>query len=75
MYKCIKSFIVDICDGDGFITEHSGFMVDEGTYWNVNEEAINILGADIHLENDNNWIEVSKDVFNKCFIKVEHKDK
>ncbi|CEQ04103.1 Uncharacterised protein [[Clostridium] sordellii] len=71
MYKCIEGFTVDICDGDGFTIEESGFVVEEGSIWEVNEEAINLLGADIHLENDDSWIEISKEILEECFIKIK----
>ncbi|MDU7904720.1 MAG: hypothetical protein E7J25_01010 [Paeniclostridium sordellii] len=71
MYKCIEGFMVDICDGDGFTVEESGFVVEEGSIWEVNEEAINVLGADVHLENNDSWIEISKETLEECFIKMK----
>lgn len=56
---------------DGFTVEESGFVVEEGSIWEVNEEAINLLDSDIHLENDDSWIEISKEVLEECFIKIE----
>lgn len=71
MYKCIESFVIDIVDGDGFTIEESGDLVEEGSIWEINEEAINILDADIHLENENSWIEISREILEQCFIKIK----
>lgn len=71
MYKCIKGFAIDVCDGDGLTIEECGFIVEENSVWEVNEEAVNVLGADIHLENDSNWIELSKDTLKEHFVKIK----
>lgn len=70
-YKCIKGFILDIYDGDGFTMEEGGFMVEEGSMWEVNEEAINVLGTDVHIENEKGWIEITNEMLENHFIKIK----
>lgn len=70
-YKCIKGFVVDSVDGDGFLTENDGYLVKEGTIWEINEEAINVLGADVHIENDEyGWLEISNEALSEYFEKM-----
>ena len=71
MYNCVESFVVDVCDGDGFILEEGGFLVEEGSMWEVNEEAVNVTGAYIHIENKNAWLELSKEMLKQHFVKIK----
>lgn len=48
-YKCINSFAVDKRDGDGFHTGKDK-LINERTVWEVNEDVVNVTGAEIHLE-------------------------
>lgn len=71
-YKCIKDFVVDSVDGDGFLVESAGCFIKEGTIWEANEEAINVLGSDVHIENDKDgWLEISNEMLNEYFDKCE----
>lgn len=70
-YKCIKGFVVDICDGDGFTVEESGMVIEEGDIWETNEEAVNVLGTEVHIETENSWIELSQEELDKYFEAIE----
>lgn len=65
IYECIKGFSVDIVDGNGFTDVQDGFVVEEGTKWEIDTDTINVTGADIHLEeveDTGNWLEVPKEI-------------
>lgn len=45
--------------------------IPDGTVWEPNEYTNNI-GGEIHLENENEgWIEISRDTFEECFEEVK----
>lgn len=66
-YRCIKGFCIDCCDGDGFRVDET-FDVEEGTVYEETTE--NIIGGDVHLETENNWIEISKEHLKEYFEEV-----
>ena len=73
-YKCIKSFLIDLYDENGFYDNKADF-VKVGTIWERNEFT-NILGGDIHLiltdgENKMNWLEISEKTLNEYFKIIE----
>lgn len=73
VYECIKGFCVNIVDGDGFTEVQDGFVVEEGTKWKVDNDAINVTGADIHLEetpDTGDWLEISREMLNINFREV-----
>lgn len=70
MFECVDSFVIDVVDGDGFMFEEGGFIVEKGSIWEVNEEAINVTGADIHIENESGWIELSREMLSQFFRKL-----
>lgn len=70
-YRCIKGFVVDICDGDGFRIEEDGMVIEVGEIWTTDDEGVNILGCDIHMENETSWLEVSKEELEKYFEVIE----
>lgn len=67
-YRCIKGFLLDVYDGDGFHVDET-FDVEEGTVWEETEE--NLLGSDVHLENETHWIEIAKEHLEEYFAEVE----
>ena len=73
IYDCIEDFYVDIVDGDGFTEKQDGMRIRKGSMWKIDEEAVNIMGTDIHLEEltGMNWLELSKERLNRCFRIVE----
>lgn len=74
-YRCTRAFEVDEVDGDGFRTGNFQF-VEEGSIWEEDQTAINVTGADIHLEYagtgnvDFPWIEISKEDLRKDFEEI-----
>lgn len=73
VYECIKGFCINVVDGDGFIEEHDGFVVEEGTKWKSDSDAVNVTGAGIHLEEveGTQWLQISKENLDTDFRVVE----
>lgn len=77
VYKCIKGFMVDVVDGDGFTLEESGDYIsdDENTLWEVDNDGVNVTGAEVRLitfkKGHLSWVELDKDFLNEHFIEVE----
>ncbi len=69
-YKCIKPFMLDAYDGDGFYV--GGYMeIKAGEVYEVGNEKI--IDGEIHLDgaNVNRWIEISKETLDEYFTEVE----
>lgn len=69
-YKCIKPFMLDTHDGDGFYVD--GYMeIKAGEIYEVGNEKI--IDGEIHLDgvNVNRWIEISKETLDEYFTEVE----
>ena len=69
-YKCIKPFSVccydiEIDDYD----ESQSYDVELGSIWEKEEDDLSgsYTGADIHLDGDNGWLEVSEEKLIECF--------
>jgi len=71
-YECIKEFYVDIVDGDGFTEKQNGMRIKQGSMWQVDNDAVNVMGADIHLEEltGMNWLELSKERLESHFKEI-----
>jgi hypothetical protein len=69
--KCIKTFLIEQCDDDGFLVENSDMFIYEGSEWNVEEDTFRVIGGEIRLtsakEDDCTWLELPKANFDKCF--------
>ena len=73
-YKCIDSFLVDKCDDDGFHTGKEKW-INQGTVWEISEDATNVTGAELHLDRiykskkakSSEWIEIPKSYIDKYF--------
>ena len=66
--KCIKKFITEKCDDDGFTIENQDFIVEKDTIWDVEENAFRIASGEVRLTNDKlGWLEISKENFEKDF--------
>lgn len=69
-YKCIKPFSVCYYDTetDGY-DESQSYDVELGTIWEREEDDLSVsyTGADIHLDGDNGWLEVSEEKLIECF--------
>jgi len=70
MYKCIESFAIGACDGDGFSIENEDMIVEKGSIWSIPEdENYRFIGGEIRLESDEfGWIEITKENLEQCFI-------
>jgi 2-iminoacetate synthase ThiH len=77
-YECVICFTVDKCDDDGFHTGKEK-LINEGTIWEISEDAVNVTGAEIHLERvfkskkakTCEWIEIPKSYLDKYFEKID----
>lgn len=68
-YKCVKAFILDTYDNDGFYVD--GYMeIEVGEVYEVGNEKI--IDGEIHLDgvNVNRWIEISRETLNEHFEEV-----
>ena len=69
-YKCMKPFMLDTYDGDGFYVD--GYMeIKAGEIFEVGNEKI--IDGEIHLDgvNVNRWIEISEKTLDEYFTEVE----
>ena len=72
-YECIKSFGVPYYDTEtDEYDESQTYSVKAGSIWEREEDDLSgsYTGADIHLDGDNGWLEVSKEILNECFREV-----
>lgn len=77
-YICAIAFTVDKCDDDGFHTGKEKW-INEGTVWEISEDAVNVTGAELHLERvfkskkakTSEWIEIPKSYLDKYFEKID----
>lgn len=74
--KCIKTFLIEKCDDDGFLIENSDFFIYEGSEWNIEEDIFRVIGGEVRLtssEKDNcTWLEVPKERFEANFEIIEN---
>ena len=71
MYRCIKGFSIEKYDDDGLTIEGEYIEIKEGTIWNIPKENYRFIGGEIRLENDDlEWVELSKESIEKCFVRV-----
>ena len=73
MYKCIKGFAIEMCDDNGANIEGEYSTVEEGTIWDLPEDAeYRFIGGEVRLENnDLGWIEITKENLEEHFEVVE----
>ena len=69
-YKCIKAFMVDAYDGDGFYADRY-MEIKAGEIYEVENKKI--INGQIHLDgiNVNKWIEIPVKMLEKHFVEVE----
>lgn len=69
MYKCIKGFSIEVCDGDGFTIENEYMSINKGSIWNIPENKdYRLIGGEVRLENDEmGWIEITKEHLEEHF--------
>lgn len=71
MYKCIKSFTLQMCDDDGHKVENHMVAVIKGSRWKRTNGSV--TGSTVHLSEvgrDWNRIDITEERFNGCFEKV-----
>ena len=70
-YICIEDFDIDIYDDDGFWTEKSK-PIQKGTLFELDDSKFRLIGAQdsIRLTNKTDWIEISKEHFDRLFKEV-----
>lgn len=68
-YECIKPFNVPCYDtGTDFYDEIQRYNVEVGSVWEREEDDdFSYTGADIHLEGDAGWLEISEEKLKECF--------
>lgn len=66
---CTESFSVPKYDEHGFMDETKCITVEQGSVWYIDSDC-SIIGADIHLENDDTlqWLEISNETFKNNFV-------
>ena len=71
-YVCIKELCLDTYDADGFFMESGNAFVEVGEVFQKSEEQFRCVGGQdsIRLENDTQWIEISKETLAEHF--AEH---
>jgi hypothetical protein len=74
-YKCIKSFVLDKCDEDGFTVENEQISIEQESIWYVDEDDIRITCGEVRLEKiegtNYSWLEISEETLEDCFEIVE----
>lgn len=74
-YRCKESFMVTVCDGDGFMTEEE-IKITSGSIWNDEGDEYRLLGGEYRLENEDgeySWIEIDKETLSEYFEQIEEK--
>ena len=67
-YKCIKSFSIPEIDFNNFETGEL-FEVKAGETYEIYSD--NYIGGDVHLENEDHWIEITFKEFQDYFEEME----
>ena len=72
VYKCIKGFSLEVCDGDGFTLENEYICIVENSVWFYPEDKdYRLIGGEVRLENEKyGWIEITKEYLGEYFIEV-----
>ena len=68
-YKCANEFYIEIYD-ETWMPTGEYKTIPAGTIWEL-DESTNNIGGEVHLDNDDEgWIEISRDTFEECFEEV-----
>ena len=73
-YKCIKAFCVCCFDLDSDSFDETEFYdVEVGSIWQreTNYVSSPYTEADIHLDGDNGWLEISEEMLRDCFEELQ----
>lgn len=69
-YRCINEFYIEIYD-EGWMPTGEYRTIPADTVWEL-DESTNNIGGDVHLDNDDEgWIEISRDTLEECFEEVK----
>lgn len=73
MYKCIKGFLIELYDDNGFTIENEYMDINEDTIWYIPEdEDYRLIDGEVRLENDEmDWIEITKETFKNNFELID----
>ncbi|MFR2774798.1 MAG: hypothetical protein ACLTBR_03090 [Anaerostipes sp.] len=70
-YRSKKSFVVDSYDGDGFLLEECGKVVEEGDVYELDTSGSTIIGGELHLDaKDGSWLEIDRKTLEECFEEI-----
>lgn len=76
-YECIKSFNIPYYDieTDSY-DELQFYNIEVGSVWEREDDDLSgsYTGADIHLDGDNGWIEISEEQLEQCFKLTESEE-
>lgn len=69
VYKCVEGFLIERCDDDGCTIENAYEEIKSGSIWFTPEGDKNyrFVGGEIRLENENQWIEITKEHLERYF--------
>lgn len=72
VFKCIKGFVLEVCDGDGFTVDGEYTDIPKDSLWCYpGDKDYRLIGGEVRLENEQyGWIEIPKEYFNEHFIEV-----
>lgn len=68
-YRCVNGFSLPLVDDDGFSTGES-MPVEAGTIWLLGDRAF-VTGAQVRLDADDRWIEISEESLAEYFEEVD----
>jgi len=68
-YECLDRISLPLYDEDGRHTEEYG-TIEEGTIWELSDSD-KLIGGEVRLIRDGQWIEISEETFEEGFYKVE----
>ena len=76
MYKCIKGFLIELCDDNGFIIENEYMNINKDTIWYISkDEDYRLIDGEVRLENEEmDWIEVTKETFKNNFELIQYRE-
>jgi len=72
VYKCIKGFLIERCDDDGFTIDGEDYFITEGSLWVIPEDKdYRFIGGEVRFEHEEHgWIEISKEHLNNHFKEI-----